>query len=369
MIPFLSLERQVALLRSEALDAVAAVLDSQRFANGPAVARFESELASYLGARHVIAVNSGTSALHAALLCAGVRPGDEVVTVAHTWISTVWAVSYVGATPRFVDVESSTCALDPNKLEAALSPRTRAIVPVHLYGQPARLRRILEIANRRAIPVIEDTAQALGARYGGRRVGAFGLVNATSFYPGKNLGAFGEGGAVITDDQEVAARAARLRDHAQDGRHNHVELGFNWRMDSIQGAILSLKLRHLDQWNERRRRIAARYARSLADAPGLALVPGLAETEPIWHIFPVFHPRRDDLRRALERRGVLTGIHYPTPVHLQPAYAFLGLAAGSLPVTERLAATEVSLPMFPELTEAEVQQVIEAVQETCAELA
>jgi dTDP-4-amino-4,6-dideoxygalactose transaminase len=369
MIPCFSLERHVRGLRAETLERIAAVLDDQSFASGAWVARFEAELASFLGARHVVALNSGTSALHAALLCAGVGRGDEVVTVAHTWISTAWAVSYVGATPRFVDVDPATCGMDPNRLESAISPRTRAIVPVHLYGQPVDLAPIQDIASRHGIPVVEDCAQALGARYRGRRAGTIGRVNATSFYPAKNLGAFGEGGALITDDAALAARAARLRDHAQTERHHHVEVGYNWRMDGFQGAVLSLKLPRLDAWNARRLEIATRYRASMSSAAGLGLLPGRSDTEPSWHVFPAFHARRDELRLALERRGVQTGVHYPVPVHRQPVYASLGLTAGALPVTERLAKTELSLPMFPELTDDEVSTVIEAVTEACRELA
>jgi dTDP-4-amino-4,6-dideoxygalactose transaminase len=368
-IPFLTLERQVAGLRGAALEAIEEVIQAQAFANGPAVARFESELAEFLGVAHVVGVNTGTSALHAALICAGVGPGDEVVTVAHTWISTAWAISYVGAAPRFVDVEPRTCGMDPERVAAAITRRTRAIVPVHLYGQPVDLAPILEIADQRGVPVIEDAAQAIGARYLDRRAGSFGRVNATSFYPGKNLGAFGEGGAVITDDAALARRARQLRDHAQDGRHHHVELGFNWRMDGIQGAVLSLKLERLDAWNARRREIAGRYLKALGEAPGLRLMSGLRDTEPIWHVFPIFHERRDALKEALARRGVGTAVHYPTPVHLQPAYSWLGLEPGALPVSERLAATELSLPMFPELTDDEVDHVVGATLEACQELA
>jgi dTDP-4-amino-4,6-dideoxygalactose transaminase len=369
VIPCFSLARQVEELRPEALKRIAAVLDDQGFASGPWVGRFEAELAAYLGARHVVALNSGTSALHAALLVAGVSPGDEVVTVAHTWISTAWAITYVGARPVFVDVEARTCGMDPDRLEAAITPRTRAIVPVHLYGQPAALGPILEIAERRGLPVIEDCAQAIGATYRGRRAGTWGRVNTTSFYPAKNLGAFGEGGALITDDPRLAERAARLRDHAQAERHRHVEIGYNWRMDGIQGALLSLKLPRLEGWTSRRTAIADRYRLELAAAPGLGLLEGLADASSCWHVFPAFHARRDALRGALERRGVQTAIHYPVPVHRQPAYAGLGLPAGSLPVTERLAATEVSLPMFPELTDGEVATVVGAVVDACRELA
>lgn len=369
MIPFLTLARQVAGLRAELDRALGAVVDAQGFANGPAVAAFETELARYLGVREVVAVNSGTSALHAALLCAGVGRGDEVITVAHTWISTVWAISYAGAKPVLLDVDPLTCGLDPRQVERAMSPRTRAILPVHLYGHPVDLDPILELGARHGVPVIEDCAQSVGARYKGRQTGTFGRVNATSFYPGKNLGAFGEGGAVMTDDAALAARARRLRDHAQDGRHNHVELGFNWRMDGIQGAVLSVKLAHLDRWNARRREIARRYLEGLAGAPGLTLPSPQPWADPIWHIFPVYHERRDALRSALDARGVQTGVHYPRPVHLQPAYASLGLGPGALPVSETLARTEVSLPMFPELTDDETDAVVAAVRDTCRNLA
>jgi dTDP-4-amino-4,6-dideoxygalactose transaminase len=228
---------------------------------------------------------------------------------------------------------------------------------------------ILEVARRRGVPVIEDNAQALGARYKGRAVGTLGGVNATSFYPGKNLGAFGEGGAVLTDDAQAAARVRRLRDHAQEGRHNHVEVGFNWRMDGVQGAVLSVKLKRLAAWNARRGAIAARYLSGLAGTPGLTLPVRHAWAEPIWHVFSVFHPQREALRTALEERGVQTGMHYPRPVHLQPAYAHLGLRPGALPVTERLASTQLSLPMYPELTDTQVDAVIAATRDACVELA
>jgi dTDP-4-amino-4,6-dideoxygalactose transaminase len=368
-IPFLSLSDQTASLKPEVLRAIEQVIDTQGFANGPAVAAFEKKFAAYLGVGEVVCVNSGTTALHAALICAGVKPGDDVLTVSHTWISTAWAVSYCGARPVFCDIDPTTCGMDPRDVERKLTPRTKAILPVHLYGQPVEIEPILELGRRRGIPVIEDAAQSIGAKIGGRQTGTFGLVNATSFYPGKNLGAWGEGGAVMTNDEQIAARVRRLRDHAQAGRHHHVEIGFNWRMDGFQGAVLSAKLDRLDGWNARRRQIAARYHAGLAGLPGLRLVPLHGWCEPIWHIFPVFHPRRDALRTALETRGVLTGVHYPTPVHLQPAYADLGLVAGALPQAERAAAEQVSLPMFPELTDAQADEVVAAVGAACRELA
>lgn len=368
MIPFLSLKAQTAGLRDEVLAALGDVIDAQGFANGPAVATFERELAAYLGCREVVCVNSGTSSLHAALLGAGVGAGDDVVSVSHTWISTAWAISYVGARPVFVDVDRTTCGMDPSKLADAIGPKTKAILPVHLYGQPVDLDPILEIARKRGVPVIEDCAQSIGAKYKGRQTGTFGLVNATSFYPGKNLGAFGEGGAVMTDDVAIADRVRSLRDHAQQGRHNHVELGFNWRMDGFQGAVLSVKLAHLDRWNARRREIAAHYLEGLSGIGGLSLLQRNDWSEPIWHIFPVFHAKRDELRTRLEALGVQTGIHYPKPIHLQPAYASLGYRAGDFPIAEELAATEVSLPMFPELSDSDVNTVIDAVRRVCGEI-
>lgn len=366
-VPFFSLRLPTDALKPELMRRLEEVLDTQGFANGPAVQRFEREFADYLGVRHVVCVNSGTSALHAALISAGVSAGDDVITVSHTWISTVWAISYVGARPVFVDIDRRTAGLDPALLERAITPRTKAIVPVHLYGSPVDIGAVVEIASRCGIPVIEDCAQSIGATYRGRQTGTFGLVNATSFYPSKNLGACGEGGAVMTDDDDIARRARQLRDHAQASRHHHVELGFNWRMDGFQGAVLSVKLPHLDAANARRRQIAARYRAAFSQLPGVTLLPTLADAEPSWHIYPVFVDGRDGFRASLEERGVQTGVHYPTPVHRQPVYAPLGVAAGSLPVSEWMAASEVSLPMFAEMTDGDVATVIDAVTAACPE--
>ncbi len=367
-VPFFSLADQTRQLRSELLAAMTEVLDTQGFANGPPVAKLEAELASYLGVKHVVALNTGTTALQAALLGLGVSPGDDVVTVAHTWISTCWAISYVGARPVFADVDEGTNGMDPRALAKAITPKTKAILPVHLHGHPVDLDAILDIAKTKGVPVIEDAAQSIGSTYKGRQTGGLGAVNATSFYPSKNLGAAGEGGAIMTNDGAIADRVRSLRDHAQQGRHHHVELGFNWRMDGLQGAVLRVKLPHLDRWNERRRAIAARYLDGLKGAKGLRLFPEQSWARCNWHVFPVFHAQREALRAALEKKGVATGVHYPTPVHLQPAYAHLGVAKGALPVAERLAATEVSLPMFAELSDAQVDEVIGAVRAACAEL-
>ena len=369
MIPFLSLKEQTAKLKAEALAAIEKVIDSQGFANGPAVEAFEKKLATFLGCRDTVCVNSGTTSLHAALIACGVKEGDDVLTVSHTWISTAWAITYANARPVFCDIDPATCGLDPAELSKKITPKTKAILPVHLYGQPVDLDPILEFAKEKGLPVIEDTAQAVGAKYKGRRVGTFGRVNATSFYPGKNLGAWGEGGACMTDDAEAAARIRRLRDHAQQGRHNHVEIGFNWRLDGFQGAVLSIKLDHLDAWNARRRAIADKYLAAFDGLKGVRTLPRHPWSEPIWHIFPIFHDRRDDFRAALEKRGVQSGVHYPKPVHLQPAYAHLGVAQGSLPHAERAATTEISLPMYPELTDAMADEVIGAVRAVAQELA
>ena len=369
MIPFLSLKEQTAALKADVMSALEKVVDSQGFANGPAVAAFEKKFAEYLGCKDTVAVNSGTTSLHAALICAGVKAGDDVLTVSHTWISTVWAVSYVGANPVFCDIDPATCGMDPAELPKRLTSKTKAILPVHLYGQPVDVDPILDFAKQKGLPVIEDAAQSIGAKYKGKMTGSLGLVNATSFYPGKNLGAFGEGGACMTSDADIAARIRRLRDHAQEGRHNHTELGFNWRMDGFQGAVLSIKLDHLDRWNARRRAIADKYLAAFAKLPGLRVMPKHDWAEPIWHIFPAFHDRRDEFRAKLEAKGVQSGVHYPKPVHLQPAYAHLGVGAGSLPQAEKAAATEISLPMFPELTDAQADEVIAAVTAVAKELA
>ena len=270
-IPFLSITQQTKALKAEVILAFQDVIDAQAFTNGPSVHKFEEKFAEYLGVREVVCVNSGTTALHAALIVAGVSPGDEVLTVSHTWISTVWAITYVGAKPVFCDIDPTTCGMDPAEVARRLTPKTKAILPVHLYGHPVDLDPILEMAKRHGIPVVEDAAQSIGSTYKGRLSGSFGLVNATSFYPGKNLGAWGEGGAVITDSPELASRVRRLRDHAQSSRHHHTELGFNWRMDGLQGAVLGVKIKYLDGWNARRRNIAARYVDGLKGLPGLRI--------------------------------------------------------------------------------------------------
>jgi dTDP-4-amino-4,6-dideoxygalactose transaminase len=366
IIPFLDLSAQYATIRDEVLEALQQVAESGSYVLGPRVAAFEQAFAAHVGARHCIGVNSGTSALHLALICAGCVPGDEVITAPMTFIATTWAISYVGARPVFVDVDPVTYTLDPRQVEERITRRTRAIVPVHLYGQPADMDPILEIGRRRGIAIVEDAAQAHGAMYHGRGVGTLGLCGCYSFYPGKNLGAYGEAGAVVTDDDEVAQRLRALRDHAQSRRYHHAELGFNYRMDALQGAVLGVKLKHLESWTEARRRFAERYRERLTGLP-LKLPTEAADRRHVWHLFVALHPERDRIRRELEVRGIQTGLHYPVPVHLQAAYAHLRHQPGDFPTSERVASECFSLPLYPEMTEEQQDRVIGALQEILSE--
>jgi dTDP-4-amino-4,6-dideoxygalactose transaminase len=362
MIPFVDLKAQYRVLRSEIEAAVKGVLDSGQYILGEEVTGFEREFASYCGGRHAIAVNSGTSALHLALLAAEVGPGHEVITVPFTFVATVAAVGYSGARPVFVDIDPRTLTIDPDRIEAAITPRTRAILPVHLHGRPADLGPIREIARRRGLLVIEDAAQAHGAEYQGKRIGGHGDLTCFSFYPGKNLGAYGEGGAVVTDDPAYDRTIRMLRDWGAERKYLHVLKGFNYRMEGLQGAILRVKLRYLDEWIGARRLRAAQYDRRLVDSP----VRTLAAQDPVrgrhaYHVYAVRHPRRDDLQRYLADGGVQTGIHYPIPIHLLPAWSDLGHAAGDFPHAEQAAAEVLSLPMFPELEAEQVEAVCQLI--------
>lgn len=314
-----------------------------------------------------MAVNSGTSALHVALRCLNVGPGDEVVTVPMTFVATTWAITYCGATPVFVDIDPATRTLDVDQLSAAITPRTRAILPVHLYGQPADLTPMLQIAGRHKLPVVEDAAQAHGARYQGRRVGAIGKIGCFSFYPGKNLGAYGEGGAIVTNDAVIAEKARALRDHGQTERYRHEMLGYNYRMTGFQGAVLDIKLRYLDRWNEARRMHARQYLDKLRGTPGLGLPVPDDEKQSVYHLFVVELAQRDRVAEQLKAFGIHTGLHYPVPVHLQPAYQHLGHRAGSFPYAERLAQRCLSLPMYPELTEEQIDFVCERLRAALAD--
>ncbi|MGH7380631.1 MAG: DegT/DnrJ/EryC1/StrS family aminotransferase [Candidatus Methylomirabilales bacterium] len=366
-IPFLDLRRQYATIDDEIHDAIYSVLNQCAFASGPTVAAFEAEFARYCGVRYCVGVNSGTSALHLALIACGVGPGDEVITVPMTFIATAWAISYVGARPVFVDIEPDTCTLDVDQVKRAITSRSRAILPVHLYGQMAHLDPLLEICGRHGLALIEDAAQAHGAAYRGRQAGGIGRVGCFSFYPSKNLGAYGEGGAITTDDDMIAARVHALRDHAQSERYRHDELGFNYRMDEIQGAVLRVKLRRLDSWNAARCRVAARYQAMLADTP-LRLPYEAEGRRHVWHLYVVRHAARDRLQKALTEANIGTGLHYPIPVHLQPVYAHLGHRIGDFPVAEQVARECLSLPIYPELSKEEEDRITQTVKQAIAEL-
>ena len=357
MIPLVDLQAQYRGIKAEVDEAVLRVLGSGQYVLGDEVAGFEREFARYCGADHAVAVNSGTSALHLALLAAGVGPGDDVITVPFTFIATIAAIQYAGARPVLVDIEPRTYTMDPGLIEAAVTPRTKAIVPVHLYGQPADMDPILDIARSHRLAVVEDAAQAHGAEYGGRRCGSMGDLAAFSFYPGKNLGAFGEGGAVMTGSAEHARRIRVLRDWGQERRYEHAVKGFNARMDAIQGAVLRVKLRHLDGWTEARRRHAIEYGRRLA---GLDVVAPYARAgcRHVYHVYAVQVAQRDACRERFQSRGIQTGVHYPVPAHLQPAYADLGYRAGDFPVAESVAAGILSLPMFPELSDEQIADIV-----------
>jgi dTDP-4-amino-4,6-dideoxygalactose transaminase len=361
-VPMMDLRGQYSQIRDELLRAMKEVADSTTYVLGPKVSEFERTFADYVGAKHCVGVNSGTSALHLALICADVGRWDEVITVPMTFIATSWAVSYVGARPVFVDVDSKTYTMDPAQVERRITPRTRAILPVHLYGQTADLEPLLDISRRRGIPLIEDAAQAHGAEYRGKRAGTFGLAGCYSFYPGKNLGALGEGGAVVTDDDDVAARTRALRDHGQSRRYHHDELGFNYRMDALQGAVLGLKLKYLDRWTEARSRLADRYRTLLRDLP-LQLPEVAPANHHAWHLFVVLHSERDQLRCELESRGVQTGMHYPIPLHLQKAYRHLGHREGEFPIAERIGRDCLTLPLFPEMTIQQQDAVVGALED------
>jgi dTDP-4-amino-4,6-dideoxygalactose transaminase len=363
MIPFLDLKAQYKSIKPEIDAAVMKVLESTQFVLGDEVAQFERDFAAYCGARHAIAVNSGTSALHLALLAAGVGPGDEVITIPFTFVATVAAIRYTGAKPVFVDIDPVTFNMDPAKVEAAITPRTKAILPVHLYGQMADMDPIVEIANRRGLQVIEDACQAHGAEYKGRRAGSIGVSGCFSFYPGKNLGAYGEGGIVVTSDDAHAKQIRMLRDWGQEQRYHHVVQGFNFRMEGMQGAILRVKLRYLEQWTEARRARARQYTALLRGANVVEAPVEAADRRHVYHIYAVRTKERDDLQRLLQSKGVSTGLHYPIPVHLQKAHEDLGHKRGDFPESEAAAAEVLSLPMFPEMTVGQVEEVVAAVRQ------
>lgn len=361
-VPFVDLKQQYAGIKDQVLPAIARVLESAHFVLGPEVAALEEEFSSYCNVPFGIGVSNGTSALHLALLAAGIGPGDEVITVPFTFVATTAAVVYAGATPVFVDIDPVTYTMDPASIEAAITSRTKAILPVHLYGQMADMDPILEIARRHHLTVIEDAAQAHGAEYRGRRAGSVGDLGCFSFYPGKNLGAYGEAGMVVTHNPEFARKIRMLRDWGAEKKYEHVLKGYNYRMEGVQAAVLRIKLRYLEEWTEARRAHADAYAEALSEAD---VIPPAARSENrhVYHVYAVRTAERKPLMEALAARGVQTGIHYPTPIHLLPAYSDLKYRAGDFPIAERVAAEELSLPMFPEMTAAQIGEVSEAVLE------
>ncbi|HEY0797190.1 MAG TPA: DegT/DnrJ/EryC1/StrS family aminotransferase [Acidisarcina sp.] len=361
-VPLFDLKAQYKGLRDEIRVAIDEVLDSAHYILGPAVAAFERNFASYCEARHGIGVNNGTNAIQLALMAAGVESGDEVITVPHTFVATVAAIRYIGAIPVFVDVEPGSFTMDAAEIEAAITPKTKAILPVHLYGQAAEMDSILEIARHWGLKVIEDCAQAHGATYHGRRVGSIGDYGCFSFYPSKNLGAYGEAGMVTTSHDEGAQTLRMLRDWGQEEKNHHVLRGFNMRMEGMQGAVLGVKLRHLEEWTERRRQCAEYYNNALQGC-GLHLPLERTGNRHVYHLYAVRSPNRDALRAALLACGVHSGVHYPIPVHLQQAHADLGYRRGAFPVAERAAETELSIPLFPELTPSQQDQVVAAIRQ------
>ncbi len=364
-IPLVELAGQYRMLRDEILPAMDGVMTQAQFILGEDVTRFEEEFAAFCGARHCVGVASGLDALQLALRAVGVGPGDEVITAASTFIASALAITHAGATPVLADVRADDFNLDPEAVERAITPRTKAILPVHLYGQPARMDQIMDIARRHGLKVVEDACQAHGARYGAARAGAMGDAGCFSFYPGKNLGGYGDGGAVVTDDPRVAERLRLDRNYGSRIKYVHDSAGFNSRLDTLQAAVLRIKLRRLDGWNARRRELAALYRELLADADVL-LPEEMRGVEHVWHLFVIRHPERDRLVADLHARGIGAGVHYPIPIHQQAPYAGIRTVPDGAPVSTMLARQILSLPLYPEMTEAQVAEVADAVRECAA---
>jgi dTDP-4-amino-4,6-dideoxygalactose transaminase len=361
-LPFVDLAPQQRALAPELFATLSRMLERTDWILGEELEAFEQEFADYCESRHGVGTDSGMSALELGLRAFGVGPGDEVITAANTFIATALAISHTGARPVLVDVDAETYTMSPRLLEEAITERTKAVVPVHLYGQAADMETICEIADRHGLFVLEDACQAHGARFQAKRVGSLGHAAAFSFYPTKNLGGLGDGGAFVTDEEDVARSVRTLRDYGQRAKYEHVVKGFNRRLDTMQAAILRVKLRRLDEWNESRRSHAAVYSRLLADEE--VIIPVVStEAEPVWHLYVVRVKGRDRLRALLSERGIQTGIHYPIPIHRQPAYSDLGYPRGSFPITEQYAEEVLSLPMYPELDESAPARVADVIHE------
>ena len=359
-VPFLDLKQQYRDLGPGLLELIQEVLSTASYIQGPKVLEFERAFAEYCGVHHAIAVDSGSAALHLTLLALDIGPGDEVVVPTNTFIATAAAVHVTGARPVFVDADPHTWQMDVRKVEEAITSRCRAVIAVHLYGQPLSLRLLANVCAEKGVSLVEDAAQAHGARFEGKRVGSFGRAGCFSFYPGKNLGAFGDGGVITTDDVKLAERVRRLRDHGRLTKYEHREVGFNYRMDAIQGVVLRYKLSFLDQWNESRRVWARKYRDRLAKL-SLRLPAPIPQTEPVHHLFPICSDSRDALATFLGSCGIETGVHYPIPLHLQPAFQYLGHKRGDFPVAENIGREILSLPIFPEMTEQQFEHVCHSI--------
>jgi dTDP-4-amino-4,6-dideoxygalactose transaminase len=361
-VPFVDLAAQYASIGPQIDQAISNVLRKTDFILGKELNLFEEEFAAFCGTKFAVGVDSGTSALELALRAFGIGAGDQVITAANTYIATALAITYTGATPVLVDVDASTYTLDLKRLEEAITPRTKTIIPVHLYGRSADMDPILELARKHSLIVLEDACQAHGATYKGKRVGSMGNAAAFSFYPAKNLGAYGDGGMIVTDDERMAIALRMLRDYGQSQKYHHEIIGYNRRLDTLQAAVLRVKLKHLDAWNNARRENARLYNHFLRNSE--IILPGEADySEPVWHLYAIRAAERDALREFLSSRGIATGIHYPIPIHRQPAYRDLGYPQGQFPVSERCADELVSLPMYAELTPVQIEYVAAAVDE------
>ena len=361
-IPLVDLKAQYATIKPDIDAAIARVIANTSFIMGSEVSAFERDFAAFCRAKHCIGMASGTAAIHLALFAAGIGPGAEVITTTFTFTASAEAICHAGARPVFVDIDPQTYNLDPRLIEAAITSRTKAIMPVHLYGQPAEMDAILAIARRHNLYVLEDAAQAHGAEYRGTRIGNLGHSAIFSFYPGKNLGAYGDAGAIVTNDDAFADHVRMLSDHGRTDKYTHTEIGFGYRLDSLQAAILSAKLPYLEAWNETRRAHAARY-RELLDGLDLTLPYEPPHVRAVYHLFGIRVAERDKVAERLKAKGISTGVHYPIPLHVQPAYAYLGYKPGDLPVSEAVAAQELSLPMYPELTAAQLEAISGALRE------
>ncbi len=356
-VPFLDLSAQYVAIREEIRSSLEEVFDSVSFVGGPFVERFEEEFAIFCGCGYAAGTSNGTSALWMTLLCLGIGQGDEVITVPNTFIATAEAITFTGARPVFVDVEERSHTMNPALLEKAITPKTKAIIPVHLFGQPADMDPIMEIARKHGILVVEDACQAHGAQYKGKTAGTIGDAGCFSFYPGKNLGAYGEAGAVVTNDPQLADKIKILRDHGQSRKYYHKVIGWNGRMDGLQGAVLSVKLRYLPAWNEARRKNAEHYSSLLSDLEEIILPSEMDYARHIYHLYVIRTRRRDELKIYPAEKGIECGIHYPVPVHLQEAYRQFGFLKGTFPVAEKCAEEILSLPMYPELTREQIGYV------------